>query len=262
VRAPVFDAGGARTGSVVVAQYYLWFGPRAELLHSSFSDYQWSVTVRYTGGSGIDLSSIGNQNAYFNFGGGTIDTSPLGSSMVSRFASLTGAPTVNQDGSVDATYVYYTGPQGFTAEHSGPAAVNIMNVRGSGGDYARGVVLDQRTISSLTPYVASVSSVGVTPNSWTISTLIGSAGIDYFPNLFSGGALRIEGPGGVVLTPQAVDVVSHGESYGLTYTLTLAAGQRFGNGEYRVFLRQGGLSIGGQGTDEVMLGSWWLWFAA
>jgi hypothetical protein len=264
VRVPTFDALGLRDGSVVVGQYYLWFGPRAELLGSSFTNYQWSVTIRYTGGSGIDLSSIGNQNAWFNFGGDGGDAStppgPWGDILTSRFGQLVGTPVVNQNGTVDATYVYCTDPQGLTAAHRGPSGVTILNVRGNGGDATYGVRVDHREIASLTPYVVSTSSDGVTPTSWTITTSIGSRDIDYLNSLFSGGALRIEGPGGVALTPQSVSVISYGPSYRLTYTLTLPSGQHLANGQYHVFLRQGAFTMGGQPTDEVMLGSWWLWF--
>jgi hypothetical protein len=253
VRAPVFGPGGVRTGSVLVAQYYLWFGPRVDLLSSQFTSSMWSLSVRFTGAQGIDLSSIQDSNSYFAFG-----DSDLGDQLVSGAGRLAAAPIVNADGTVDATYVYYPGPQGFTAAHNGQARASIFGVRGSGGDYMYGQTLDRRTINSTTPTVVSVNGNAVTSHSWTITTRVGSRGIDQ--SAFTADDLRIEGPNGTILTPTGVSATFDDTAYRVTYTLVLPAGQHLANGQYRVFLRAGAVTVNGQASSEVMLGSWWLWF--
>jgi hypothetical protein len=253
VLAPTFTSG-VRTGSVLAAQYYLWFGPRVDLVSSQLADYSWTVTMRFTGPDGIDLSSIGNQNAYFMFGlSGEVD--PL----VSRFGTLAGSPTVNSNGSVDATYVYYTGPQGFTAQHSGPARVSVTGVRGSGGDYVYGQTFSGPQISSATPLVIAVDGSDVISTRWSIVVLMGSGYAD-MTGLWTDD-LRIEGPNDTLLSPTSIGLMTGpAGSFRVTFTLAMPSGQELSNGHYQVFLRAGALDILGQASSEVMLGSWWLWF--
>jgi hypothetical protein len=255
------EYGGAQpVGYRPVAQRWLWFTkPKIEILSTDFTDTDVLITARFTDDHAIDPSSI----TWSAIG---IDVGPY---HIPPTIDLYHTVDPQQDGSVIGTFkrAWFGRPWGSRDIGDWRYVTNdgVQRVQDIDGNSSMvGVIMHQtHTFTSLTTHSREMAAYAQDPSTLTFKMTFWTANVDLAT--LGEDDVRLELNGHSYQLSLAYTHSAGHDAYGqamvtAAYTLTLPQGERLDTGTAAFYMNSGALSISGQASSELFVGSWWLWF--
>jgi hypothetical protein len=252
--------GAQLIGHRPVEQRWLWFtNPKIEILSTDFTDTEVLITARFTDDHGIDPNSI----TWSAIG---IDVGPY---HIPPTIDLYTTVDPQQDGSVIGTFKrgWYHGSWGSRDNGDWRYVTNedVHRVQDIDGNPSMvGVIMHQtHAFTSLTTHSTEMAAYAQDPSTLTFKMTLYPANVDLAT--LGDDDIRLELNGRSYQLSLAYTYGADRDGWGqrmitAAYTLTLPQGERLDTGTAAFYMNAGALSISGQPSSGLFIGSWWLWF--